>query len=53
MIDVFTEAGVEVVTMTPEDFDAWLKIAKETSYKTFSEEVEGGQELIEQALAVE
>ncbi len=53
MIDVFTEAGVEVVTMTPEDFDAWLKIAKETSYETFSEEVEGGQELIEQALAVE
>lgn len=53
MIDTFTEAGVEVVSMSPENYEAWLAIAQETSYKTFSEEVEGGQELIDQALAVE
>lgn len=53
MIDVFKKAGVEVVEMSPEDYDAWLKIAKETSYTMFAEQVEGGQELIDKALAVE
>jgi TRAP-type C4-dicarboxylate transport system substrate-binding protein len=53
MIDTFKEAGVEVVAMSPEDYQAWLAIAKETSYKTFAEKVPNGQELIEKALAVE
>lgn len=53
MVETFEKAGVEVVTMTPENYDAWLAIAKDTSYKVFSEEVEGGKELIDQALAVE
>ena len=52
MIDVFTEAGVEVVEMSQEDYDAWLEIAQESSYKNFAE-VEGGQDLIDKALAVE
>ena len=34
------------------DYDKWLAIAKETSYKEFSS-VEGGQALIDKALAVE
>lgn len=53
MVDTFTEAEVEVVTMSKEDYDAWLKIAQESSYKNFAEKVEGGKELIEKALAVE
>lgn len=53
MIKVFKEAGVEVVEMSPEDYDAWLAIAKETSYKNFSENVPGGDELIAKALAVD
>lgn len=53
MIEEFEKAGVETVSMSPEDYEAWLTIAKETSYKTFAEEVDGGQELIDQALAVE
>ncbi|AUH33848.1 TRAP transporter substrate-binding protein DctP [Paracoccus tegillarcae] len=53
MVEAFEEAGVEVVSMTPENYDAWLAIAQETSYKKFAEDVEGGQELIDQALAVE
>jgi TRAP-type transport system periplasmic protein len=53
MIDVFKEAGVEVVEMSAEDYEAWLEIAQETSYKMFAEQVEGGQELIDKALAVE
>ena len=52
MIDTFTEAGVEVTSMSAEDYDKWLEIAQETSYKEFAK-VPGGQELIDQALAVE
>ncbi len=53
MIKVFKDAGVEVVEMSPADYDAWLAIAKETSYKIFAEEVEGGAELIQKALDVQ
>ena len=52
MIDTFKGAGVEIAEMSKADFDAWLAIAKETSYKEFSEKVPGGKELIEKALAV-
>ncbi|HUN11538.1 MAG TPA: TRAP transporter substrate-binding protein DctP [Rhabdaerophilum sp.] len=52
MIDTFKKAGVEIATMTKADFDAWLKIAQESSYKKFAEKVKGGAELIQQALAV-
>ncbi|MCB1490259.1 MAG: TRAP transporter substrate-binding protein DctP [Rhodobiaceae bacterium] len=52
MVSTFKDAGVEVATMSKEDYDAWLAIAKETSYKEFSK-VDGGQKLIEEALAVE
>jgi len=38
--------------MTKSDFDAWLEIAKKTSYKNFATKVPGGQKLIDQALAV-
>lgn len=31
----------------------WLTIAQETSYKHFADEVDGGKDLIDQALAVE
>ena len=53
LIEVYQKAGVEVVEMSKEDYDAWLAVAHETSYKIFSEEVEGGAELIELGLAVE
>ena len=53
METLFAEAGVEVVHMTREQADAWRDIALETSYAVFAEEVAGGAELIEQALAVE
>ncbi len=53
MVDVYKKAGVEVVKMSAEDAAAWRAIAQETSYKTFAEDVPGGKELIEKALAVE
>ena len=49
----FEEAGVEVVHMSKEQVDAWRKIAEETSYKTFIENVPNGAALIEKALSVE
>ncbi|EJW09830.1 TRAP transporter solute receptor [Rhodovulum sp. PH10] len=52
MVDAFKENGVEVVTLTPEEYDAWLKVAKESSYEQFADEVPDGKQLIEQALAV-
>ncbi|ASY66835.1 TRAP transporter solute receptor (plasmid) [Sinorhizobium sojae CCBAU 05684] len=53
MIDTYKKAGVEVVEMTKEDYDAWLEVAKESSYKNFAANVRGGDKLIEKALAVE
>ncbi|WP_322002794.1 TRAP transporter substrate-binding protein DctP [Marinobacter alexandrii] len=53
MADVFAENGVEVVNMTPENYQAWLDIAKQSSYKTFADNVPNGQALIDAALAVE
>ena len=52
MEEVFSAAGVEVVHMSEDQANAWIAIAKETSYKNFAEKVPGGAELIEMALAV-
>ncbi len=53
MVDTFKEAGVEVVTMSAEQAQKWRDIAQETSYAEFAKNVDGGQELIDKALAVE
>ncbi len=53
MVEVFEENGVEVVSMSKEDYDAWLEIAKQSSYKNFADNVENGQAIIDAALAVE
>ncbi|MCL7940454.1 TRAP transporter substrate-binding protein DctP [Halomonas sp. ATCH28] len=53
MVDVFEENGVEVVSMSEADYNAWLEIAKQSSYKNFANDVENGQALIDAALAVE
>ena len=52
-VAVFEKAGVEIAEMTAEDFAAWQALAQETSYKSFVETVDGGQELLDMALAVE
>ena len=53
LVKTYEEAEVEVVEMSADDYQAWLDIAQETSYKTFAEKVDGGQELIDAALSVE
>ncbi len=52
-VEVFKEAGVEIASMSAEDFEAWRAIAQETSYKAFLEDVPDGQELLDLAFAVE
>lgn len=52
MIETFKKAGVEVVEMSKENYDAWLEIAKKSSYKEFADKVPNGQKLIDEALAV-
>lgn len=52
MVETFRKAGVEVVTMTGAEYDAWVKLAQESSYKRFASEVSDGRKLIDAALAV-
>jgi hypothetical protein len=52
MVEVFKKNNVEVVTLTPAEYDAWIKIAQESSYKRFADEVPDGKKLIDEALAV-
>ncbi len=52
MVAAFKKAGVQVVTMTGAQADKWRAVAQKTSYKTFSEKVPGGKELIDLALTV-
>src|SRR5919202_4088331 len=53
MVDTFKKNKVEVVTMSPQEYQAWIKIAQESSYKEFAAEVPDGKKLIDAALAVQ
>ena len=52
MEKIFKEKNVQITYMTEADFNAWMQIAKATSYKKFAEKVKGGDKLIAKALAV-
>jgi len=52
MIKSFKEHKVEVVTMTPAEYDAWVNVAKRSSYAEFAKEVPDGKQLIDEALSV-
>jgi TRAP-type transport system periplasmic protein len=47
---VFKEKGVKVTEMTEPDYQAWVEVAKKSSWKWFREEVKGGSELLDMAL---
>jgi TRAP-type C4-dicarboxylate transport system substrate-binding protein len=53
LVETFEKAGVQVTAMDQDQFNTWLDLAKESSYTIFAEEVPGGNELIEKALAVD
>jgi TRAP-type transport system periplasmic protein len=52
MVKVFKDHNVEVVTLTAEEYDQWLKVAQKSSYAEFSKEVPNGDKLIKEALSV-
>jgi TRAP-type C4-dicarboxylate transport system substrate-binding protein len=52
MVKSFKEHKVEVVTMSPAEYDAWLNVAKQSSYAEFAKEVPDGKQLIDEALSV-
>jgi TRAP-type C4-dicarboxylate transport system substrate-binding protein len=52
MVEAFKKNNVEVATMTEAEYNAWLAVARESSYKTFAAEVPDGQKLIDAALSV-
>jgi TRAP-type C4-dicarboxylate transport system substrate-binding protein len=52
LVDIFKQHNVEVVTLTPQEYDAWLDVAKKSSYAEFGKETKDGKKLIDEALAV-
>src|SRR5829696_7989114 len=52
MVEVFKKNNVEVATLTGAEYDAWIKIAQESSYKNFASEVSDGKKLIDAALSL-
>ncbi|HEX9811294.1 MAG TPA: TRAP transporter substrate-binding protein DctP [Burkholderiales bacterium] len=52
LVKTFKQHNVEVATLTPEEYNLWLDVARRSSYATFAKEVPNGQKLIDQALAV-
>src|SRR5947208_8141342 len=48
MVNVFKKNNVEVVTMSPAEYDAWLKVAEKSSYAEFAKDVPDGKKLIDE-----
>lgn len=52
-VDVFKEAGVEIATMSSDEFNAWRDVAQTSSYADFVADLPDGQELLDLALSVD
>jgi TRAP-type C4-dicarboxylate transport system substrate-binding protein len=52
MVKVFKDHNVEVITLSPQEYEQWIGVARKSSYAEFSKEVPNGQKLIEEALSV-
>ncbi|HXX82601.1 MAG TPA: TRAP transporter substrate-binding protein DctP [Casimicrobiaceae bacterium] len=52
MVKAFKDNKVEVITLTPAEYDAWLNVARQSSYAEFAKDVPDGKQLIDDALAV-
>src|SRR5579885_3007384 len=51
-LKAFKDHNVKVVSLTDDEFNAWIELAKKTAYAKFDKDVPGGQKLIDEALAV-
>jgi TRAP-type C4-dicarboxylate transport system substrate-binding protein len=52
MVKVFKDHKVEVITLTPQEYEQWIKVAEKSSYAEFDKEVPNGKKLIDEALSV-
>jgi len=52
MVKVFKDHNVEVITLTPQEYDQWVSVARKSSYEEFAKEVPNGKKLIDEALSV-
>jgi TRAP-type C4-dicarboxylate transport system substrate-binding protein len=52
MVKVFKDNKVEVVTLSPAEYEEWVKVAQKSSYAEFAKDVPSGKKLIEEALSV-
>jgi len=51
-IKAFKDHKVEVISLTDAEYQAWIDVAKKSSYAKFATDVPNGQKLIDEALAV-
>src|ERR1700687_1272939 len=51
-VKAFEDHKVKVVTLSDAEYQAWLDVAKKSSYATFAKAVPNGQNLIDEALGV-
>jgi TRAP-type C4-dicarboxylate transport system substrate-binding protein len=51
-IKAFEDHKVKVISLDDADYNAWLALAKKSSYARFDKDVPNGQKLIDEALAV-
>src|SRR3954469_18625446 len=52
MVQAFKKNNVEVVTLTPAEYDVWVEVARASSYAEFAKDVPDGRKLIDEALSV-
>src|SRR5436189_380625 len=52
MVKVFKDHNGEVITLTPQEYEQWVKVAVKSSYAEFAKEVPNGKKLIDEALSV-
>ncbi len=51
-IKAFEDHKVQVISLTDAEYNAWIDVAKKSSYAKFAKDVPNGQKLIDEALAV-
>jgi len=51
-LKAYRDHNVEVVTLSDDQYDQWLEVAKKSSYVQFAKDVPDGKKLIDEALSV-
>ena len=51
-LKAYKDHNVEIVTLSDEQYEQWLEVAKKSSYVEFAKEVPDGKKLIDEALSV-